>query len=132
METKKVYAELTEEEIRDLRLATILKSEWYEVIDTVCGNARSHKRGNLSPRVGDFSQLKKGRTEIGALPVSPRITPTGPGSQLQFAEGDPPGVTRSSPAGSPAAQVISGTPEVGSTSRKQVVSYRCCDVDLKT
>jgi len=121
MQSKKGYAELTEEEINGLKLATTLTEEWYEVIDTISRKTRSQKCDNLPPRAGVANP--ESRIENVPFPVTSRIPPADQGSHPLLVDGAPLVCVRNSPPSSSSAEVSKRMPEPGNFSPKQIVSF---------
>ena len=83
VQKSKGYAEFTEEEMSELKLATMLDKEWYEVIEIISCKGGSKKHGKRSPGVGDYAVFES------------RMATDRESNQL-FLEGTPAGSARNS------------------------------------
>lgn len=121
----KGFNELSEEELSELKLATSLNKEWYDVMDSISCKSKSQKGGgNLStPSVSDFVNPERTENVPLAELVSSRNAATDPESQSLLQEGVSPVNAHNSPASNPSRQDPTGRLIRRTASQKQIVSF---------
>lgn len=124
LQKNKGYAEFTEEEMSELKLATTLDKGWYEVIDTISPKARSRNGGGKRTPIADDSLNPERRLENNLqVTVSSRNTRTDSGLYRLFPDGLPPVGAHNYPSSIVCTHDPTGWPDPRASSRKQIVSF---------